>query len=966
MTALFRNVLTASFHGSIVILATLLLRLVLGRAAPKKYLCCLWVLAGLRLLLPLDIQSSLSLQPQAPPEALVRWEAPEPLFQSAEGSSPLPGEAALRVPGTGSAPLSEEAPSQGEAANPAGRTPVTALAPFLWAAVSLAFLSYNLYSYRSLRRKVAGARKIPGGWESDGIDTAFLLRFIQPQIYIPAKTPQEDRPYILAHERTHLDKGDHWVRLLGFLALSLHWFNPLVWLSYALMCKDLEMACDERVVRFLEPNERKEYAAALLNCSSRHVLQAASPLAFGEVNVKNRIRSVLAYRAPSFWAGFLSAMAVIFVTVCLVTNPPQAPEMPEAPGDRTFTVATQPPMEENPDWGLSLLADVISPTSINLYFGVGIDGNSWDETPITKEIPYALEAWKGDGWEVLPWKVASPDYSGSDPSVGSFRTELRIGNCDPGAYRCQTLDWRYLYGALPEGDYRIRVPFTRLGETRPCYAWFHIYANALTGEEAEALARVENALDLLSKDQYHTASISESTDQGALLPSLTIRQFYRHAQVDYWAGEYLHASFPCDASDSRVSTWWESFCPPENGYISFSDPQCHVTGEEICFVSSYVDALGRLHQKTCTYLLNEFGQLTGADLLTRTTDGEGITTQSRRVLSLDYKHASISEQAAAPKDPVEAALESPWGIHFQVEDDTLTASGGDVLLSLDPSHVGVSPYTTDGSYWLEKWTVGVYDNGKWNRLPSQAGDPTWGSRTDSIRNATLCVPTNWTAWYGVLEPGLYRMGKRFYNGEESTIQYAQFQVQPAGLILGPGGEEAMARVNGAIEALCAGNYCIRREEYSVSSLFTDRIETQFYWKWQDICVTDYYDRTTRDYTHSRVVAPDAPDADPAYSQWVRYLFLDSPEASFYFPQGGSVISDREISFLYGLPASASLDRYSLFFDGEGSLRSIEIHRAPRYAGGSESIRVYTLEDRPESEIRAWAEEKRDQASKMGS
>ena len=330
MDELFRNVLTASFHGSIVILAVLALRLVLRRA-PKKYVCFLWVLVGLRLLMPFELQSSLSLQPEPRHVTAVTREqvellgdpaipvrdtpesdreaAPEPTFSVSEAAEPVP--------------VSAKTP-----AAPAAKTAFhwKALIPWAWLAVAALFGIYSLYCYIRLKRRVLLAVKIPGGWECEGIETAFILGFIKPKIYIPMGMSRQERRYILAHERTHLEKGDHWIKMLGYIALALHWFNPLVWVSYILLCRDIEMACDERVIRFMEAEERKAYSAALLNCSANRAHYAACPVAFGEVDVKKRILSVLNYRKPGFWVSLISVIAIIFVAVCLVTSPKGEPE----------------------------------------------------------------------------------------------------------------------------------------------------------------------------------------------------------------------------------------------------------------------------------------------------------------------------------------------------------------------------------------------------------------------------------------------------------------------------------------------------------------------------------------------------------------------------------------------------------------------------------------------------------------
>lgn len=215
-------------------------------------------------------------------------------------------------------------PSQGEVAQ-SEKTDRASQIFFLWLGVAGLFLLYTFWSYGKLKRQVREAVKIKGGWECDRIDTAFILGFLRPQIYIPMGLPKDVRKYILAHERTHLEKGDHWFKMMGFLALAMHWFNPLVWVAYILMCRDMEMACDERVVQFMDLAERKEYSAALLTCSANRVY-LAGPVAFGEVSVKKRIRAVLKYKRPGFWICLAGVIAIGFVAVCLVTSPEAEPK----------------------------------------------------------------------------------------------------------------------------------------------------------------------------------------------------------------------------------------------------------------------------------------------------------------------------------------------------------------------------------------------------------------------------------------------------------------------------------------------------------------------------------------------------------------------------------------------------------------------------------------------------------------
>lgn len=336
MTQLFQNILTASYHGSVVILAVILLRLMLKKT-PKKFLCLLWLLAGIRLLMPFEIQSDLSLQPEASPivEQIVNLEIQEPSPTYVSSHLPAEEEAAAEEI------LAEEAYADAatEVLSPVETVTLVennglqwhdllSLAPYIWLFVASLFLIYTIYSYIKLKLLVREAVKIEGGWECDRIETAFILGFIRPQIYIPMGLSKVVRRHILAHEQTHLEKGDHWFKMIGFIALALHWFNPLVWIAYILLCKDIEMACDERVVQFMELQERKEYSAALLNCSTNHAHFAACPVAFGEVSVKQRIKSVLKYKKPSFWISLAGVIAVLFVAVCLVTSPTDDPSSP--------------------------------------------------------------------------------------------------------------------------------------------------------------------------------------------------------------------------------------------------------------------------------------------------------------------------------------------------------------------------------------------------------------------------------------------------------------------------------------------------------------------------------------------------------------------------------------------------------------------------------------------------------------
>ena len=430
MAELFQNVLTASVHGSIVIVAVLLLRLVLKKT-PKKFLCFLWLLAGIRLLMPFEIRSDLSLQPQVediPYVAEVRQEqteaeVPESRPQLSDypvlPASPDAFAAPEFIPeGYYEVVLGEPEPEEiTQLWEPEERFDWTELIPWVWLAVACCFGVYTLFAYVTLKVQVRDAIKIPGGWESDRIDTAFILGFIRPRIYIPMGMPLGIRKHILAHERTHLEKGDHWFKMIGFIALAIHWFNPLVWAAYILLCKDIEMACDERVVQFMDLEDRKRYSAALLTCSANKAHFAACPVAFGEVSVKERIKSVLNYKKPGFWISLLGVIAIVFVAVCLVTSPAEEAEVPAATEEsiplNTVTV-------KNPD---ELLAAIAPNTEIVMEAGTYILSVASDYGKAGNEYYSWMEV--SDGYQLTLTGVENLTIRGAGHHVTVIETDPR-------------------------------------------------------------------------------------------------------------------------------------------------------------------------------------------------------------------------------------------------------------------------------------------------------------------------------------------------------------------------------------------------------------------------------------------------------------------------------------------------------------------------------------------------------------
>ncbi|MBQ8893275.1 MAG: hypothetical protein IJ043_02570 [Clostridia bacterium] len=319
MEGLFLKILNMSITAGWLVLAVVLVRALLKKA-PKALTCLLWGLVALRLICPFSIESVWSLIPSAetvPGEILY---TNEPAIHSGIDSL----NAVIN-------PVLEQrlTPQPWNSVNPAQVAVFVAM--WVWLAGMLAMAAYALISYWRLRRRVRASLPLEGNiFLCDGIDTPFILGFFKPRIYLPSAMDGEQREYVLAHEQAHLRRRDHWWKHFGFALLAIHWFNPLIWMAYILLCRDIELACDEKVIKTMETAEKKGYSEALLACSMPRRSIAACPLAFGEVGVKQRIRSVLHYKKPAFWLFLLAAVACVAVAVFFLTDPLPEKDLPDS------------------------------------------------------------------------------------------------------------------------------------------------------------------------------------------------------------------------------------------------------------------------------------------------------------------------------------------------------------------------------------------------------------------------------------------------------------------------------------------------------------------------------------------------------------------------------------------------------------------------------------------------------------
>lgn len=310
MDDVFLKLVNLSISASWLILAVLVLRVVLKKA-PKWVMPLLWGVVALRLVCLFSIESALSLIPSAEtiPSEIVT-ETREPVLYE---------QATLDIVTNPTLPSAAEVP--------VGVSRQQAQVDFniysvLWLAGMAALLVHALVSAGKLKRKLATAILLRDNiYESEFVDSPFVFGVVKPNIYLPMHMDEGTAAYVIAHERAHLARRDHWWKVLGYLVLALHWFNPLVWVAYILFCRDIELACDERVVKGLDGAARADYSQALLSCAAPKRAVAACPLAFGEGNIKTRVKSALHYKKPAFWVAAAAVLAVVIVAVCFLTNP---------------------------------------------------------------------------------------------------------------------------------------------------------------------------------------------------------------------------------------------------------------------------------------------------------------------------------------------------------------------------------------------------------------------------------------------------------------------------------------------------------------------------------------------------------------------------------------------------------------------------------------------------------------------
>ena len=342
----FTNILNASIAATWMVLAVFALRLLLKKA-PKWTRVALWGIVAIRLLLPFSIESAFSLIPSAEtvPQEIMRYEQTqlkEPAYLDVISNPVISGSVSINLEQT------------------AERLQIQMIhATFIWLmGMGILFL-YTILSYWTLHRKVDTAVWYRGNiFQSENVSSPFVLGIISPRIYLPFQMDTQDMEHVIAHEQAHLKRKDHWWKPLGFLLLAIHWFNPVMWLAYILLCRDIELACDEKVIKMMGNEQRADYTQALVSCSINRRVIAACPLAFGEVGVKERVKNVMNYKKTTFILIPVALIVFTLLAVCFLTNPKKTVSS-DIYAHKGYTVIYQQPIELTLSVDKTLLPDAI-------------------------------------------------------------------------------------------------------------------------------------------------------------------------------------------------------------------------------------------------------------------------------------------------------------------------------------------------------------------------------------------------------------------------------------------------------------------------------------------------------------------------------------------------------------------------------------------------------------------------------
>ncbi len=426
MGDIFLKLLNMSITAGWLILAVLCIRL-LFRKIPKWVDCLLWGAVAIRLICPFSIESPFSILPSA---ELIK-------------SSPIVGgqvqnyipsiDSHLTIVENTINPMLTETFAYNESESAAPLQVVTYAAGFVWICGMMLLMICAAGSVIRLHKLVKEALCVRDNiYICDAVKSPFILGIVRPRVYLSSSLSEKEIDYIITHESAHLRRKDHWWKSLGYLLLCIYWFNPLCWVAYAMLCKDIELACDEKVARDMTVHEKKEYSKILLSCAKQRSLVMVCPLAFGEVGVKERVKSVLNYKKPTLWIMIVAAVVCVILAICFLTNPAKEYQIRitiPAGSTKTFCYSDE---EISPKGNkLTFYAgEGLGDTEIILLPVEVTEENAYDEPAyITPGMPVKMDAEKG-AWFKIGVNIQNPTDESKDVYVSVSNVDVRIASLE--------------------------------------------------------------------------------------------------------------------------------------------------------------------------------------------------------------------------------------------------------------------------------------------------------------------------------------------------------------------------------------------------------------------------------------------------------------------------------------------------------------------------------------------------------
>lgn len=760
MNELFLKIINMSISASWLVLAVLLLRFVLKKA-PKWVNVLLWGIVAVRLICPFSFESALSLIPSAEtfPEKIISG----PSFDVQTGITPIDNRINDYL---------GDRYFEGVTVPANNGNNIMTILTIVWTIGILILVAYTVISYWRLHREIDTAVRYKDNiFQSENVSSPFVLGIIKPRIYLPFSMNGQNMEHVVAHEQAHIRRKDHWWKPLGFLLLTIHWFNPLMWLAYVLLCRDIELACDEKVIKELSNEQRADYTQALVTCSVNRRMIAACPLAFGEVGVKERVKSVMNYKKPTFWIVVLAVIFCLGVAVCFLSNPKQD----------SYMLRIVIPAGSQEEFVYSDEEVSTIKNSIKIWSGDGLGDTEvllspvnkttetgYTATYLTHGMPVEFDT-KRDTWFKVGVNMQNPTNEDVIVYVEVENVEIRISEesiPDSVTFEAEILEIHEGYflvepvvgsWELNSAD-KIEIPMKNMSPS-PEPVVGDILKIEYDGQLQETYpAKISNP---------YSISVVEEAETWALIPMVMV-----NGTLYLDTGYESTIEARCGVMDGKITSQVHgSQRPTIDNQSNFGSGYGYQYGATEGTIEIYMDGEWRIfateevrqeiqfptNEETITYNGKEYKK---SELCDATLQWLELTEQERMFSSYLPPEFMIFEET--------------WGIELRVENVTPT---GATIKCTQSGGEPTGELQTGSWYILETWTQ---EQG-WIEAPYFA-EVGWTQEAWMIpMNDTCEWEVNWEWLYGTLSEGKYRIGKditdfRGIGDYDNAIYYAEFEI----------------------------------------------------------------------------------------------------------------------------------------------------------------------------------------------